>query len=239
MWTNTQLMKAQCPLIEEFHITSICGAKERKQWILGGRITTNIQGWYKVTISSLSGGVITSFDHYQVMAQRLDSMGEPTYKTIVDWKTATQFEVRGNPSHEYSVLVLGTEDAPHRATKRWAKDYCPYCKSQGFDAILGSTVKDQVCFSFKHTQVAGTDAVTFASDATPYKILGLPKGSLKSPLVKQMEDDDYQILITKSTFADAAVTIPAYASSLTEVGFNLTGDIAQKYDIMILGKVRY
>jgi hypothetical protein len=247
--------KAECPLIEEFHIKNIVGCVKRKQWIVGTRITkAQMTGSSSAqTYSHITGGQITTFDDdeaspwgwpAQILAQKIEDAaygaGAPRNKTYVSAKTTHGFTLNGDES-QFSVVIFGTAAMGRKPQGKWASDYCPYCKSQGFHGIIGSTLKDQVCFAFKHTLTgSGVNVISFATDTTPYKVLGLPRGLYNPPsFVTQMADNQYQIIITKTTVAGGAVVVIPQPSLVTPTGFTLTGTQNQQYDILILGSILY
>jgi len=236
MFTNELMFKSECPLVEEFHIKNIVGALERKQWVFGGRVTTpGGAAFIDTTLLTLSSGIIPRLDHYRVLVQKLNAANieEPWISS----KTSTGFRVNGDVSSLYSVVVLGTEPIPPKSQKKWAKDYCPFCKSQGFDGIVGSTLLDLVLFAFRHTQSGGVDAVKFATEMTMKNLTGQYKGQMGGPLVTVMMDNTYQVNITKST--SGIIVTPPYASSLAVDGFTLNGEAGETYDVLVLGQIRF
>ena len=236
MFTNETMFKNVCPLVEEFHIRNILGALERKQWVFGGRVTTPGGAAYvSATLLALSSGIIPRVDHYQALVQKLNAA--PNEESFIDTKVSTGFRVVGDVSSTYSVIVLGAEPVTPKSQRKWAKDYCPFCKSQGFDGIVGSTLSDLVLFTFRHLQVGSADVVKFASEVTMRNLTGEPRGQLGGPLVTVMVDNTYQIAITKSS--SGAIVNKPYPSSLAKDGFTLNGDANKTYDVLILGQILY
>jgi len=235
MFTNEMLYKNACPLVEEFHIRNIMGALERKQWVIGATVTLTAAGVYAADFSTITGGLIDRFDHYQVLAQEINAA--PVGWTFADTKTTTSFIVRGDINTTACLIVLGVEPLHPRSTKKWAKDYCPFCKSQDFKAVVGSIFKDTVLLGFMHTQVAGTDTVVFADEVTMKNLTGDFHGQMGGPLVTQMADAAYQIIVTKSSAG--AVNTKPYVSARTKVGFDLTAEVGETYDVFVLGQITY
>lgn len=107
--------------------------------------------------------------------------------------------------------------------RRWVKDYCPYAKDQGFMAVVGDVAPGETAFGFSHRQVAGTDTLDF-NTKTAGKI-------------KQMQNAGFKVQVTKSS-AGSVVTVP-FVLSKTAIGFNLTAEAGEDYDIVVIGKVAY
>jgi hypothetical protein len=257
MYHTTQRPHVTCPLIENFKVSNILGANEKRQIIFGSNETITGNAGKALTLSGLSGGLIVNADHYYVVAQKWNTV--PLQKVRIESKTATGFTLMTNEGVS-SVVVVVTQPTHPKATPKDAWNYCPYCKYFGFKDIEGGIVRDSTLFGMRAMVASGNAlAVTFAAYTQPNKVIygaattdstfysdvkGLygpkyaTKGSLKKSLVTQMADDDYQIIITKSTYATAAVTIPPYPSAVTEGGFTLNGDNNQYYDILILGQVQ-
>jgi len=225
-----------CPLIEEIHIQNVLGGCEKRQWLFGGRVSIGAGVYTKaVTFTSLTGGLVTVVDHSQIFAQKLNAA--PVNKTFVTSKTGSGFTLNGDPGALYSILVLATLPTYPRATPKWAKDYCPYCKNLGFDAVIGSSLKDIAAFSgIATTSVGGTVAVAFPTLTATSGAAGVDRGSQKASLVTMMYDNEYQIILTP---LDTAVTSAPYPSSITVDGFTLNGDASKSYDIFILGQIRF
>lgn len=240
---NNQLnFSGQCPLIEEFHIKNVLAGVERKQWVFGGRVTLDGAGTLNVSFLTLSGGILQNLTGYHVLAQKLNAV--PTEETYVSAKNAYGITVRGDAASLNSVIVLGEEPTGKPALvsqKKWAKDYCPYCKSQNISAILGATVKDQVLFGFQATTGVGANVAVLFRTVTKYiNLFGLPAGQKDDPLITSMADASYQISITKAAVgAGVAVVVPPYASSITREGFTLNGDASRTYDVLVLGQILY
>ncbi len=238
---NELIASGSCPLIDEFHIKYLMAGVERKQWAIGGRITLNGAGTYTTSLLTFSGGIIQRMPTYHVLAQKLNA-APVAEETFCFSKSADNFVIRGDAASLNSIIVIGEEPLPRRSQKKWAKDYCPYCKSQNILAILGSTVKDQVMFGFQATTgVGGNVAILFRTSTRYINLFGLPAGQHKDPLFTSMSDAAYQISITKAKVAAGAeaVTVPPYASAITREGFTLNGDASRIYDVMILGQILY
>jgi len=236
-----------CPLMEEFHIRNVIGCCERKQFMFGGRSTiTDLATCSKaITFASLTGSLITSVDHSQILIQTLNSA--PINKTYVDNKTSKGFTIYGDALCEFSIIVLATLPVHPVSQPKWAKDYCPYCKNLDFKGIVGSTLRDIVAFTMTGatTGQSGSLAVKFG---TLTKQTGVTHGmiteyyttgTLRDPLVTMMENDDYQIAIFKTTEAGGVVTVPPYPSAIKKDGFTLNGDAAQHYDMLIFGQIGF
>ena len=242
MFNNQLNFSGQCPLIEEFHIKNIVAGVERKQWAMGGRVTLDGSGAYTVTFLVLSGGIIQNMTSYHVLAQKLNAI--PAEESYIFAKTVSGFTIKGDAASLNSIIVLGEEPTRKPALlsqRKWAKDYCPYCKSQNISAIVGATVKDQVMFGFQATTGGGGNvAVLFRTVMRYINLFGLPAGQHDDPLITSMADATYQISITKAAVAaGAAVTIPPYASAITREGFTLNGDASKTFDVLILGQILY
>jgi len=236
-----------CPLVEDFHIQNVLGSRERRQIIFGYTATvTAADGTKALTLSGMTGGLITKVDHYQVFVQGLQAATvRPRVKLRVE-DSSLGFTLVGDAGNVtpklYSVIVVATLPISSRAIPKWAKDYCPGCKNLDFWGIVGSIYKDIGMFSMRvQNGGAGTLAVNFAThsayyndNATDLYTTGV-KGSSHSPLVNQMVNDDYQIMISPSASAPAAYP---YASSITEAGFTLTGDASEYFNILILGQIK-
>jgi hypothetical protein len=231
MITNVLERSSDCPLGDEFNIPDIVGALQKKQWLFGARVADV----GAITYLTLSGGIVKRlYGNVQILAQKLNVA--PSNKTFASAKGTNGFTLNGDSGGAYSIVILGTEPATDPPGGKWAKDYCPFCKSQGYPAILGSSLKEQVAFAFLHTLGSGADVISFATDTKPYTMLGLPRGLKKASLVTQMADDDYQIIITK--VSDDGTTAP-YPTLITPTGFTLNGDQNSLYDIFILGSILY
>jgi hypothetical protein len=242
MVNNELNFSSQCPLIEEFHIKNIVAGVERKQWAMGGRVTLDGAGEYAVAFLVFSGGIIQNMTSYHVLAQKLNAV--PVEEAYVSAKTTAGFTIKGDAASLNSIIVLGEEPTRKPALlsqRKWAKDYCPYCKSQNISAIVGATVKDQVMFGFQATTGAGGSvAVLFRTVMRYINLFGLPAGQHKDPLLTSMADATYQISITKAAVGTgAAVVIPPYASAINREGFTLNGDASKTYDVLILGQILY
>lgn len=231
MFTNELLFKSQCPLIEEFHVKNIIGTVERKQWIFGGRVTLSGAS-QALTYLTLSGGIIDKLDHAQILAQKLNAA--PTNPTYVDTKAAAGFTLYGDNGATYSIVVLGTEPQKPRSQRKWASDYCPFCKSQGFKGIAGGTLRDVTAFSFQWTLTGSDDVIRFA-DLKTKDIIGRPKGQIEEPLITAMADSQYQVIVTKAS-SGAVVNAP-YVGAIGTNGFTLHGDDTKIYDILVLGQI--
>lgn len=222
-----------CPLMEEFHIRNILGSCEKRQWIFGGRVTT-VTDTKAVTFTSLTGGIVENVTDSLIFAQKLNHA--PSNKTFITSKTASGFTLNGDGASDYSIIVIATLPLHPKATPKWAKDYCPYCKNMGFKGIHGSSLKDLVCFSGSaSTGAGGTVAVTF-KDLTETSGSADQKGTQKKNLVTMMYDNEYQVALIQR---DDAVTAPPYPSAITVDGFTLNGDASKGFDILILGQIRF
>jgi hypothetical protein len=107
--------------------------------------------------------------------------------------------------------------------RKWIKDYCPYARNQGFYSVVGNVNKGQKVFGFEHTQVAGTDAIVL-STAT-------------RNVVNQMQDTSYEVILS-DTSSGSVVTV-CYVTGKTKVGFNIVGEVAAIYDVVVIGNVNY
>jgi hypothetical protein len=106
--------------------------------------------------------------------------------------------------------------------KLWAKDFCPFCRDQGFYSIIGDVALGEQIFGFKLTSTGSAQTVTL-STATAGK-------------VHQMKDEKYRLFITK---LDSQVeTIPC-SYTRTKVNFIMDGDTGTEYDVLIVGKVAF
>lgn len=106
---------------------------------------------------------------------------------------------------------------------KWIKDYCPYAKDQGFDSVIGNVAPGELVFGFKHTQVGATDSLFFKT---------ITEGK-----VTMMRDTFYRILVTKTSGGSVA-SVP-YTSYKYKDAFNLTAEIGEEYDIIVVGKIGY
>ncbi len=236
-----------CPLVEDFHIRNVLGSRERRQIIFGYTATvTAADGTKALTLSGMTGGLITHVDHYQVFVQGLQAATVRPRVKLRTEDSSLGFTLLGDDGSVtpklYSVIIVATLPSHPRATPKWAKDYCPGCKNLDFYGLVGSIYKDIGLFSMRvQNGGAGTLAVKFATHTAYYNdettdlwATGV-KGSTESPLVNQMANDDYQIMISPSATAPAAYP---YASSITAAGFTLTGDASEYFNILILGQIR-
>jgi hypothetical protein len=200
-----------------------------------------------LTYTALTGGLFDTVDHAQVLAQKLEVA--PTNNTRISSKTSAGFTLNGD-SGSYSVAIMATLPNRPLATPKWAKDYCPYCKNLGFNAIVGSVLKDVAILTGVYKCVGGSVVVTFPnlsatnSGATTAPYQAYPsgtkeRGGQKESLVTMMYDDQYQIILSKSTEAGAAVTVPPYPSSIGVGGFTLNGDADEFYDILVVGQINF
>jgi hypothetical protein len=231
---------------------------ERKQYIFGG-IISSLTNPQTITLSSLTGGLIsnvpvdprTGFPSYLVLAQKVNAAA--VNKSFIGSVGTQSFALNGDTGGKYHLVIMATNpDSPkskHLQTRKWAQDYCPYCKAAGFKGIVGSFLKDLACFSFKVTTGGGgTATVKFlTSTDTTGKHAGINAGldfyyetgqELPSR-VTMMADASYQIIITKSTEAGGAVTVVPYPSVIAKDGFMLNGDASQEYDVLILGQIQF
>lgn len=241
-----------CPIIEEFHIQNVLGSCEKRQWVIGARVS--LTGLSKdLTYTTLTGGLWDSIDHAQVMVQKLNAA--ETLEPYLTSKSSSGFTINADIG-DYSVVVLATLPNRPLSNSKWAKDYCPYCKNLGFNAILGSSLKDVAVFAGVVYCAGGSIAIKFSDftatnapqigSASPYTGCNYPEtanykeqGSQKPSLVTMMEDDQYQIIITKSNDDYAAVSTPPYPSSIGVGGFTLNGDSNKYYDVLIMGQVNF
>lgn len=240
-----RLFKEYCPLIEEFNVRNIMGGFEQKEWMFSYRHTL-AGSTDDITLSTITGGLITKLEHYHVLAQKLNAI--PVNKTFVNPKTTTQFTLNGDDTGLYSIIILGSElpwmgknpaIAPASfkgLTGRWAKDYCPYCEAFNIKTLVGGVLKDVVAFSFSWTTDNTADVIDFKTGTNVVDTLGNTAGQGKQFLVTQMYDTDYGIAITKN---DSGAGTMSYPSSLTKTGFTLNGENAKKYDILIVGQIQY
>ncbi len=240
-----RLIKEYCPVVEEFNVRNILGAYEQKEWMFSYRHTMAGQD-DDITLSTITGGILTKLDHYRVLAQKLDSF--IMNRTYVTAKSTSQFTLHGDNAGLYSIIILGSEipatgDSPNIVptaqkglTGRWAKDYCPYCKAYNIKTLVGGILKDVVAFSFKWTNVGAASVVDFRT-ATKVNDANDQTGLGKAYLVSQMYGTDYGIAITKSS--TGAVATDVYASALTKAGFTLNGENAEDYDVLIVGQIQY
>jgi hypothetical protein len=178
MYKQRQRPNVTCPLIDDFHVQNILGARERRELIFGSRVTITDGFTYKsLTLSALSGGWVTSVDHYEVLAQEVgvyntgtglvgDMVGTPTIVPYVINKTAIGFDLHGDTDAVMSVVIKATLPAHPRSNAKDAWSYCPYCKFFGFKDIVGSVVRDATIFGGKATTSSGTVAVTFGNVGT-------------------------------------------------------------------------
>jgi hypothetical protein len=231
MFTNELLFKSQCPLIEEFHVKNVIGALERKQWIFGGRVTLSGAS-QALTYLTLSSGIIERLDHAQILAQKHSAV--PTNPTYVDTKTSSGFTLYGDNGATYSIVILGTEPHKPRSQRKWASDYCPFCKSQGFKGVAGGTLKDVAAFSFQWTLSSAGDTIAF-NDIKTQNIIGRPRGQLDDSLIHTMADNQYQIIVTKTSAG--AVVVPPYPEDVGTNNFTLQGEAGETYDVLILGQI--
>ena len=107
--------------------------------------------------------------------------------------------------------------------RKWIKDYCPFAKNQGFYSIVGNVGKGQKVFGFSHSQVAGTDAIVLAT--------------VTRKAITQMQDTGYEVIITDTSTASVVTLV--YTTGKTKVGFNIVGEAAATYDVVVIGNVNY
>lgn len=235
-----------CPLVEDFHIQNVIGGREKRQIIFGANVTaTAVDGTKDLTLSGLTGGLITHVDHYQVLVQGLQAPTLiPRVKTKIADTDPQGFTIIGdagnvNPQY-YSVIVFATLPSSPKATSKWAKDYCPGCKNLDFWAIIGSIYKDVALFNFRvqrltvDLDVKFRTHTVFTEDYTTDLYISGEKGSSHSPLVSLMAGTDYQVIVTPSD--SGASTYPA-VTSVARDGFTLGGDNNEYYNILVLGQV--
>jgi len=240
-----RLFKEYCPLIEEFGVRNIMGGYEQKEWMFSYRHTL-VGLSDDITLSTMTGGLVTKLEHYYVLATKLNSAS--VNKTFVNPKTTEQFTLNGDNMGVYSIIVLGSE-IPWRGknsaivpsslkglTGRWAEDYCPYCKAFKIKTLVGGVLADVVAFSFHWTTDNVADVIDFRT-ATKVTDAYNSAGQGKEYLVSQMNDTDYNIAITKN---DAGAPVSeVYASALTKGGFTLNAENAKAYDVLIVGQIQY
>jgi hypothetical protein len=106
---------------------------------------------------------------------------------------------------------------------KWIKDYCPYCKDQGFDSVIGNVAPGEVVFGFYHLQSGSPEIITFKT-ATNGK-------------VTMMRDTNYRVLATKIS-AGSEVSAPYNLRKYKDL-FYLAAESGEEYDIVIVGKVGY
>lgn len=227
-----------CPLVEDFHIQNVIGSRERRQLIFGYTKSGTWDGDDPITLSTLTGGLITQADHYQVLvtAGQVYASARPR----IHGRDSTHFHLLGEANGTYDLIVMATLPSHPLSTPKWAKDYCPGCKNLDFWGIVGSIYKDVALF---HSRVqlggAGTLAFSFATHmayntATTDLYVTGDKGSSKSPVVSVMANDDYQVVVTPSESAAAAMP---YVSSKTRAGFTITGDASEYFNVLVLGQI--
>jgi hypothetical protein len=239
-----------CPLVDEFHIQNVLGSCEKRQWIIGARVNIPSGATKALTYAALTGGLWDTIDHAQILLQFLNfAPADPPY---VISKASAGFTLYGEPG-DYSVVILATLPNRPKATAKWAKDYCPYCKNLGFNAICGSALKDIAVFGGVALTSGGTVAVDFPTltktsigqtgtgSNYPESEQRKEKGSQRASLVSMMKDNTYQIILTKSTDGGIAtpVTVYPFPSAITVDGFTITGDTAEYYDVLIVGQVNF
>jgi hypothetical protein len=226
-----------CPLVEDFHIKNVLGGRERRQLIFGYTHTL-VAGADAITLSTMTGGLITQADYYQVLvtADQVYASARPRIAS----KTATQISLTGEAAGVYDLIVFVTLPTKPQATPKWAKDYCPGCKDLDFWGLVGSITKDTALI---HSRVqlggAGTLAFVFSTHTAIYGDTATDlyttgeKGSLHSPLVANMANDDYQVIVS----GDSESTAMPYVSSKTAQGFTITGDASDYFNVFVLGQI--
>ena len=102
-----RLFKEYCPLIEEFNVRNIMGGYEQKEWLIASRQTILAGSALALTISTLTGGILSKLDHYYVLAQKLNAA--VVNKTFITLKTTAGFTLNGDNAGLYSIIVFGSE----------------------------------------------------------------------------------------------------------------------------------
>lgn len=232
-----------CPLLEDFHIRNILGSRERRQIIFGSIQTAGTaggggtSGYIDLTLSGLTGGMITQVDHMLVFAQKYGSA--PVNRTRIAFKTTTGFRLVGDLNGGYDLVVVATLPTKPMTTPKWAKDYCPGCKNMDFWGIVGSIYKDVALFTSRlQNGVGGTFDYKFRDNAV-YGSAGdfyFPgdKGSEPSPAVRRMVDTTYNVILFPS---DTPPAVPPFTGAFSEDGFTITGDASEKFNVLILGQI--
>jgi hypothetical protein len=229
-------------LLEDFHIRNILGSRERRQIIFGStQYATTVgggtSGYLDLTLSGLTGGLITQVDHMLVFAQKWASA--PTNRTRIAFKTTLGFRLIGDLNAGYDIVVVATLPTSPRATPKWAKDYCPGCKNMDFWGIVGSIYKDVALFTSRvQNGAGGTFAYKFRDNAV-YGSAGdfyFPgdKGSEPSPTVHKMVDADYQVILFPSDTPPAAAP---FTSTFSAEGFSIVGDASEIFNVLIFGQI--
>ena len=106
---------------------------------------------------------------------------------------------------------------------KWIRDYCPYCKDQGFDSIIGDVAPGEMVFGFYHNQTGALDIINL-NTATGGKIT-------------MMRDTNYRVLVTKIS-AGSEVSAP-YSLRKGKDQFYLGAEAGEEYDIVVVGHVGY
>ena len=243
MLAQELMLQKGCPALGERvkgMYRDVLGTLEPRQWVLGSNVTVSgtwgSKGAYKdMTWEEMSGGLVKKFSSAVVLAQKLGSAS--TNKPRVDSIEETGFRLYGDLGETYSVVVLGRESGRTRVGGKWAKDYCPYCNARGYRALVGGVYGGLTLFGFKHAQTNAADSISFRNEVTMYGLRGEMSGGAEGNiLVREMEDADYQIIITKSSAG--AITSEPYPSAIGKTGFTLNGEAGEEYDVLVLGRVR-
>lgn len=109
------------------------------------------------------------------------------------------------------------------AKGKWIKDTCPYAKDQGFYSVIGDVRPGETVFGFSVT-TGSTDHSCVLKTVTEGKVV-------------QMDDTNYRVIATK-VGAGSVATVPIVKTK-TKTSFNIAGENAKVYDVIVIGRVLY
>jgi hypothetical protein len=231
-----------CPwIINDRLIPDHVGGTFRKEWLIKGSAVLDGAGQATVTISDLTGGLVTEFDDYWILAQKITTA--PAIVPRAEFKTSRNFVLRGDANATFLIIIMGYEFI-RKQTGKWAYQYCPYCKDLKFKAVIGSAFPQKVAVSFSSTcngAGAGVGVLERATQQTGREvdpdtgqITYRAEGVNQKPYgLKMMTDTDYSIFIAP---VQAPGTAP-YPTLIAQTGFTVNGGANLKYDVLVFGKI--
>jgi len=107
----------------------------------------------------------------------------------------------------------------------WPKDSCPYCKDQGFDAVVGGVAPGEVVFGFVNHHTGAGESIVFRT--------------VTNEKVSLMVDNNYRVLVTKISAGSVAALGQAYVYEQYKDHFRLFAENGEDYDVIVIGRVAY
>jgi hypothetical protein len=107
----------------------------------------------------------------------------------------------------------------------WPKDSCPYCKDQGFDAVVGGVAPGESIFGIVNEHSGTGENIVFRT--------------VTNGKVTMMADNNYRVLVTKISGGSVGATTVPYVYEQYKDHFKLLGENGEDYDVIVIGKIAY